>query len=216
MRKRMRQACDSQPFCGPGDRYVAESATGKFPRMTSPVVLTPKRTILGRKHVIWAMEEEFFFTGEETCVTSLVTALRTEVGRLLRGRGDRQKMNIQTDRQTHRWTSSSLIVPVRWAVNKLEVEVSETDLVHGVSTHLVDVCHPVGSSTELRLFNVFSSLCQLQRLLIATCLTTTTSSIHHHHIYFAINWTHNDNRIQVVITQYSSQSEKLVLIELVA
>ena len=168
MRKRMRQACDSQPFCGPGGRYVAESATGKFPHMTLPVVLTPKRTILGRKHVIWAMEEEFFSQGRRRVWHPWWRryAKRPAVYYAAEAT-DKKRTYRQTNRQTHRWTSSSLIVPVRWGVNKLEVEVSETDLVHGVSTHLVDVCHPVGSSTELRLFNVLSSLCQLQRLLIA-------------------------------------------------
>ena len=27
-----------------------------FPHMTSPIVLTPKKTVLGRKHVIWAIQ----------------------------------------------------------------------------------------------------------------------------------------------------------------
>ena len=35
------------PFCGVFWEY--------FPQMTSPIVLTPKRTVLGRKHVIWAI-----------------------------------------------------------------------------------------------------------------------------------------------------------------
>jgi len=49
-----------------------------------------------------------------------------------------------------------------------------TDLVHGVGAHEVDVSHAVTSCTQLCLFNLLRSLRQLQRFLIATCLTTAT------------------------------------------
>jgi len=40
----------SRPFLGVFGEY--------FPHMTSPIVLTPKRHFLGRKHVVWAIQRK--------------------------------------------------------------------------------------------------------------------------------------------------------------
>ena len=38
--------------------YWGGGLRGIFPQIWSPIVLTPKRTILGRKHVVWAIKRE--------------------------------------------------------------------------------------------------------------------------------------------------------------